>query len=159
MFCGLNSGRFFGRCAGIQTFLPYPSFARSARVLDRQRLGKQRVETLQILNTLAGASRGWQNHPAVLMWRGYEPALIEYGIAICEEWRRRGYKDTCLEKIAAFRDAFPRGERRPPWLGSRKFHQGHQAKLLGKDPEHYGQYFSVSPDLPFVWPVSVDGMD
>ena len=33
----------------MQTFLPYPDFARSAAVLDRQRLGKQRVEVLQIL--------------------------------------------------------------------------------------------------------------
>lgn len=28
----------------MQTFLPYQNFVASARVLDRQRLGKQRVE-------------------------------------------------------------------------------------------------------------------
>ncbi|WP_407659745.1 pyrimidine dimer DNA glycosylase/endonuclease V, partial [Kineococcus indalonis] len=33
----------------MQTFLPYPGFARSAAVLDAPRLGKQRVETLQVL--------------------------------------------------------------------------------------------------------------
>lgn len=36
----------------MQTFLPYPSAERSARVLDNQRLGKQRVECLQILAAL-----------------------------------------------------------------------------------------------------------
>ena len=37
----------------MQTFLPYPSFEQSARVLDNRRLGKQRVECLQILQALA----------------------------------------------------------------------------------------------------------
>ena len=36
----------------MQTFLPYPDFERSAKVLDNKRLGKQRVEVLQILNVL-----------------------------------------------------------------------------------------------------------
>ena len=36
----------------MQTFLPFPDFVASARSLDRLRLGKQRVETLQILNAL-----------------------------------------------------------------------------------------------------------
>lgn len=35
----------------MQTFLPYPDFARSAACLDRQRLGKQRLEAFQILQT------------------------------------------------------------------------------------------------------------
>ncbi len=33
----------------MQTFLPYDSYADSAAVLDRARLGKQRVEAKQIL--------------------------------------------------------------------------------------------------------------
>lgn len=37
----------------MQTFLSYPDFNESARVLDDKRLGKQRVECLQILNVLA----------------------------------------------------------------------------------------------------------
>lgn len=36
----------------MQTFLPYASGTKSARVLDAQRLGKQRVECLQILASL-----------------------------------------------------------------------------------------------------------
>jgi len=33
----------------MQTFLPYPDFARCAAVLDPLRLGKQRVEVLQLM--------------------------------------------------------------------------------------------------------------
>jgi hypothetical protein len=38
----------------LQTFVPENTFEHSVRVLDRQRLGKQRVETLQIMKALAG---------------------------------------------------------------------------------------------------------
>ena len=33
----------------MQTFLPYADFAQSAKALDPKRLGKQRVETIQIV--------------------------------------------------------------------------------------------------------------
>ena len=36
----------------MNTFLPYCSFERSSKVLDMKRLGKQRVECLQLLNCL-----------------------------------------------------------------------------------------------------------
>ena len=36
----------------MQTFLPLPTFAASAQCLDRARLGKQRVETLQFAHAL-----------------------------------------------------------------------------------------------------------
>ena len=38
----------------MQTFLPYPDFKKSASCLDYKRLGKQRVEGLQILNAIQG---------------------------------------------------------------------------------------------------------
>lgn len=55
----------------MQTFLPYPDFERSAAALDYRRLGKQRIEAYQILQTLQNPEqRSWRNHPAVRMWRG-----------------------------------------------------------------------------------------
>ena len=54
----------------MQTFLPYPDLRDSVACLDSKRLGKQRVECLQILNVLEGRRTGWQNHPAVKMWAG-----------------------------------------------------------------------------------------
>lgn len=150
----------------MQTFLPYESYARSAAVLDRQRLGKQRVEVLQILWTLAGETDGWRNHPAVRMWRDEEGALIRYGMAVCSEWTNRGYKDTCGDKIAYLADHFSAYEPHPTiigrmlptedpeWLGDLNFHMSHQSNLLRKDPAHYGPLFpGVRDDLPYVWPV------
>ncbi len=63
----------------MQTFLPYPDFEASARVLDDRRLGKQRVEALQVLRALTRAQYGWKHHPAVRMWAGHEEALAAYG--------------------------------------------------------------------------------
>lgn len=137
----------------MQTFLPYPDFKESAKVLDRQRLGKQRVEVLQLLKALAGETKGWVNHPAALMWKGKEHALIEYGIAMCDEWKARGYQDTCTEKILAYCSRFE-SYGLPDWLGDPEFHLSHQSNLVRKAPEHYSPVFvGVSPDLPYVWPL------
>lgn len=136
----------------MQTFLPYPNFAGSARVLDRQRLGKQRVEVLQLLNALTGKSAGWRNHPAAKMWAGHEDILAEYGIACCEEWKRRGYVDTCGDKISNIRIALPRVDL-PHWLGDQAFHRSHQSNLLRKDFWHYREFkWDVPDNLPYVWP-------
>lgn len=79
----------------MQTFLPFPDIVRSAACLDRQRLGKQRLEARQILDILMGKidGGGWKNHAAVRMWRGYPNGLCMYGLAVANEWRQRGYKD------------------------------------------------------------------
>lgn len=135
----------------MQTFLPYANFQASAKALDNKRLGKQRVEVLQILRALTGQSKGWTNHPATRMWAGYEDALVIYGIEICLEWRRRGFNDTCLEKIAAFYSG--NGPDAPVWVGDPKVHIAHQSNLRRKDPEFYGPMFpGVPDDLPYVWP-------
>ena len=136
----------------MNTFLPYPDFVQSARVLDRQRLGKQRVETLQLLNALTGRSKGWVNHPATRMWRGYELYLASYGIVMCQEWIARGYKDTCLDKIAAF-TLYPITDG-PAWLGDPALHASHRSNLLRKAPEYYSQFnWSEPDDMDYVWPV------
>ena len=141
----------------MQTFLPYPSFARSAAVLDRQRLGKQRVETMQIMTALIDG-RGWVNHPATRMWAGHEYALLQYQHAIVAEWLKRGYRDTCLDKtIAIFHHGpvgrVPVSEEPPPWLGNRRFHLSHKSNLLRKLPEHYRQFWpNVPDDIEYVWP-------
>ena len=137
----------------MQTFLPFADFRSCARVLDRQRLGKQRVEAWQILRALRDPSYGWQSHPAVRMWRGYENALIEYGIAVCDEWLKRGYKGTMRER---FRSSYPWHQTapRPPFIGSAPFHRSHRSNLLRKLPEHYRKFWpKLSDSLPYIWPV------
>lgn len=139
----------------MQTFLPHADFTESAKVLDRQRLGKQRVENLQIMNALL-LGKGWVNHPATKMWRGYEGALLEYQVAIIGEWVSRGYNDTCMDKtITVYYDnVTDLTIYWPWWLGDADFHASHRSNLLRKNPDHYNQFGWDEPNnLPYVWPV------
>jgi Pyrimidine dimer DNA glycosylase len=135
----------------MQTFLPYRNYRQSAQSLDNRRLGKQRVECLQILKSLTIDGYGWRNHPAVKMWHGYKGALIQYSLDICNEWRSRGFKDTCLDKIMDFMRADDNNDT-PPWLTD-EFCLSHQSNLLRKDPAFYRHHFPEVPDnLPYLWP-------
>ena len=137
----------------MQTFLPYRNFTQSARVLDWRRLGKQRVETKQIIMALESTRRtGWRNHPAVKMWRGHEGALARYGAAMCIEWKRRGYRDSLtdffLERLDFMFDDYV------PEFVTPEFTLSHQSNLIRKQPEFYRPVFGpeVPDDLPYVWP-------
>jgi hypothetical protein len=133
----------------MQTFLPYTDFVDTARCLDWRRLGKQRVEAMQILNILTGKTNkpGWRNHPAVLMWKGHEAALAQYMNIMIIEWVRRGYKNT-MQKVD-LGNAYP-----PPWSLDEKFLSSHRSNLLRKDPVYYGKFGWTEPlDLEYVWPV------
>ncbi|MGW6057763.1 MSMEG_6728 family protein [Streptomyces sp. NPDC055189] len=151
----------------MQTFLPYADFTRSAAVLDQARLGKQRVEALQVLRGLTVPGYGWRNHPAVRMWIGYEEALVRYGLDVCATWTSAGHADTCATTLVTdFTRHRPDTPVRtgqqlaadgelPPWLGDPAFHRSHQSALLRKAPEFYGELFpGVPDDLPYLWPAS-----
>lgn len=141
----------------MQTFLPYPSFAESARVLDRARLGKQRVEALQVLRAVTVPDYGWRNHPAAKMWRGFVPALTRYSLDVVDEWLARGHVDTVRPLIVEFAPAVETLAQddvdMPPWLGDDAFHLSHRSNLVRKDRDRYGPMFADVPDdLPYVWP-------
>ncbi|GAC1402959.1 MAG: MSMEG_6728 family protein [Mycobacterium sp.] len=151
----------------MQTFLPYSGFRETARVLDKRRLGKQRVEAIQVLRALTVADYGWRHHPAASMWAGYEEALVRYGLDICSVWCELGNADTCATTLVADLAgatglAVPRAQsdlaaagELPPWLGDPAFHCSHQSALVRKDPTHYRPIFKGVPDdLPYVWPAS-----
>ncbi|WP_342765423.1 pyrimidine dimer DNA glycosylase/endonuclease V [Vulcanisaeta sp. JCM 14467] len=83
-------------------YKPYINHGRSAEFLDNLRLGKQRVETKQVilailrkLGILRDGKTGWLNHPIVLMYfnngRPYLDDLIKYFYAVVDEWVRRGF--------------------------------------------------------------------
>lgn len=138
----------------MQTFMPYPDFRDSARCLDDRRLGKQRVEALQILNALTNPeAKGWRNHPCTRMWRGHEIVLVHYGVAVCEEWIRRGFRDTVRDKLLARLPGL-RGDEPPSWIGDERLHAAHRASLLRKDPDYYGRHgWTEDAELPSYWPV------
>lgn len=134
----------------MQTFLPYPNFQKSVEVLDYRRLGKQRVETFQVLNILLDRTptKGWRNHPVTLMWKGYEPALQLYQNYTIKEWVARGYKNTMQYEKVDIDSAVM-----PPWFGLEEFHKSHRSNLLRKDYDYYSQHFDEPIDLEYYWPV------
>ena len=120
----------------MQTFLPTKDFKTAAKLLDYRRLGKQRVEGLQLINSLSPDydKKGWLNHPARLMWVGYENTMQLYNI----------------ETPIVF----------PQWLGYPELHKSHRMNLLRKDYDYYKEHFNVdsTTDLrtisqyPYYWP-------
>lgn len=132
----------------MQTFLPYDNFITTAKCLDYKRLGKQRVEAKQILNILLNrtTTKGWRNHPAVLMWVGYENALKKYYNAILDEWIARGYNNTMIYELVHCNTIYPK------FIGDYFFHRSHRSNLLRKDPIYYSKYnWNVPNDLPYIW--------
>lgn len=138
----------------MQTFLPYPDFASSLRVLDPRRLGKQRLEALQLLRAISGQGSGWSRHPAATMWRGYDNALKQYHNLAIDEWVRRGYRNNMPKKRIQGPVVYP------PWLGDEAFHASHRSNLLRKDRAYYSAFGWTEPDdLPYVWPGAGGGKE
>lgn len=157
----------------MQTFLPFADFAKSLRVLDYRRLGKQRVEAFQLLcangdewalkerkrrTGKTTAYKGWLNHPAAVMWRGYNEALSVYMNLCIHEWQARGYNNTMSKREYLFNEFFTMQDysnvvEMPPWLGDERLHASHRSNLLAKEPKFYTQYhWEESPDIPYYWP-------
>ena len=142
----------------------------TAQTLDNLRPNRQALEGWQILLTLLELdpsgeyrpARGWVNHPATKMWRGYEYELASYGSAMCREWIKRGYRDSLSVDFELWRyildgKASEAGIPRhpvPPWLGDERLHASHRSNLLRKDPKYYAKFGWTEPDdMPYVWPV------
>jgi hypothetical protein len=148
----------------VQTFLPYADFERSARALDLRRLGKQRVEAIQVVRGLTVPGYGWRHHPAVKMWRRHLEALGRYGLTCADVWVELGHSDTTAATIAAdlatagvttirSQPELQAAGALPRWLGDEDFHLSHRSSLLRKDPDFYRPLFpGVPDDLPYVWP-------
>lgn len=149
----------------MQTFVPVADFEESARLLDSPRLGKQRVETLQILRALELPDYGWASHPAVTMWRGRTPALVSYGLAMVRVWRERGFADSTETLIGEFapevagrpQEELAAAGLLPSWIGNEELHRSHRSNLVAKDPAFYRarftELFGPEPDdLPYLWP-------
>lgn len=143
----------------MQTFLPYADYKKSAEVPDWRRLGKQRVECLQILKACHALRNnlkyGWQHHPCTVMWYGHEFQLCEYMNAIITEWVARGYKNNMTVPYELLHKGTRYTIRRgaPWWLGDERLHSSHRAVLLKKDPNWYGQFgWGEGPEATVWWP-------
>lgn len=133
----------------MQTFLPYTDTIFVARSLDSKRLNKQILECYQILNVLSGKSKtgGWKNHPAVLMWRGFERGLWQYVQDMIQEAKMRGIKTENNEaNLNNLRhQCWSNWGNQAPlfWQNDNEIMRvitTHRANLFKKDPLYYVEY-------------------
>jgi hypothetical protein len=139
----------------MQTFLPYQDFEKCFKILDYQRLGKQRVEAMQIINILEGKTSKWSNHPAVKMWEGYTSALMLYTNLCIFEWIKRGYKNT-MQIYPGYLYGVGVPPPMPWWMGNEKFHRAMRSRLIKKNPKYYEPLFLGDKgynDSKYWWPV------
>jgi hypothetical protein len=151
----------------MQTFVPFPDFQESAAVLDSKRLQKQLLEGRQLYNIISGqaTTKGWRNHPAALMWRGYDTAFFEYLTAIKEECVNRSINTIKnWEAILHIHEwNWNRGNLiYPAWWGDERVHQSHRNNLYRKNPDYYPQFkndkfVSCCEKCSYVWPVQTHG--
>ncbi len=144
----------------MQTFMTQMSYSRTFADLDNQRLGKQRLEALQTLKQLIYGEGGYPNHPVNYMWRGYESALVIYGMFCCMEWSmKRGYDDKMFWEFASIARDMKADDvyyyESPPWFRDKDFLRSHRSNLIRKDPEQY-QYTGTPLLMPYLWPVVDD---
>ena len=142
----------------VNTFLPCASFRKCARTLDYRRLGKQRVEAMQIIRTIERIEKGednfpWSHHPAVRMWIGYSNSLKFYHNCMIKEWIKRGYKNNMvlyeIEKPIV----------KPWWVKWKPFQYSHRASLLRKAPDFYQEKFYIPKKYHkygYIWPSKLD---
>lgn len=157
----------------MQTFLPYPNFESSAKVLDNARLNKQIVECQQILMVLHGDAEGHKNHPVMDMWRDDTQCLCYYGLVMFEEYKQRTGKKKHKSSDTILSYFNWNVSKDPWWLGYKELHQTHQSRLMhkgnvdvlktrfGKGNEQKRNYLSFrdsfAPEMPKEWYLLLPG--
>lgn len=143
------------------------NYQTTAKLLDRQRLQKQRMEAKAILEALYslyvwdGTSwivnptpKGWSHHSATRMWFGYTDSLMNYFNIMTHEWISRGYNNTML----LYNPDPERMKNQPSWTYWKPLHYSHMASLMRKDTTLYHDKL-VYPYLynlhGYIWPTHV----
>lgn len=142
----------------MQTFLPHISIVDSVKCLDSKRLNKQILECYQIIRVLNNETEGYKNHPAVLMWKGYEQALLCYAITCCCESENRFNRiHNTKDKLLCYID-YNSTIVYPKWFGNDKFHESHRSNLYRKDSVYYKQFKQDYDNTKaYCWPIEIDG--
>ena len=157
----------------VQTFVTDRHHHNTAQSLDQKRLVKQLLEGRQILETINkpeytedGRVTPWHHHPAVVMWKGHESALLSYLTAIKAEMVHRGYKyeanwDAILGAMTELADKDMIGAGNPDWIVDTDVYNNviatHRASLYRKDSEYYAEWCDEHGDVcctacNYYWP-------
>lgn len=144
----------------MQTFLPSPDFRESAKALDNKRLNKQIVEAFQILSGRVPTN----NHPACLMWDGYDACLRCYIDVMANEYRDRFSRTHSIQERIRSLDFYSDEPYSVPiWIGDKLFHLAHRVNLLRKDFIYYhtnelfygiGEESLLNYPKGYYWPVA-----
>lgn len=171
----------------VNIFVPYPNIYYSAHCLDKQRLGKQRVEAKQLIDLLEEydrtgmiPSKGWSSHPAFRSWIGFTNHLKVYFNIIVREWISRGCENNMplyqidetpynivectFDGVKATYDNSKFNQYSfPYWVSFPPFYLSHQAALIRKNPFHYKPFYNETL-IPFIdngylWPCNIRSID
>lgn len=130
----------------VNTFVVADTPEECARLLDKLRLGKQRVEGMQIIDVLTSLENGikvknnaYVNHTATKMWSGYIPALKYYVNCMIREWIKRG----CVNTMTIYDDEEV-SDVMPWWFKTKYLQMSHQMALLKKEYEYYESIFTFT---------------
>jgi hypothetical protein len=146
--------------SSLITWLPYADFVESVGALDTPEVNQLRytaVKILDIIHQVHDRHQVWEKHPSVLMWKGHEVSLCEYGLIACEEMmsRRPHVTNETEHRLHTHMEWATDGRfsmEKPPWFGDTELHISHQSNLLRHNPEFYT--FQVPMTLGYVWPVT-----
>jgi len=114
-----------------------------------------------IVNVTIHHSSGNKRLQAVVVVEN-EFALLIYQRAICEEWSKRGFKDTCWLKTLDIFSTYVSMDgatmpdkllHLPSWYFDEDLRLSHKSNLVRKDASYYSkQWPDVKDNLPYIWP-------
>lgn len=154
----------------MQTFLPYDDVVKTMKCLDYQRLGKQRVEAMQIMKALKQGPKVIRCYdpkqlPAgrkyIHIYNYFPDKLSKYEKYVKTPWfnhpATKMWRDN-LDALAYYHNAcidewIARGYnnnmlhikhkkkfKMPSWFGNKVFHAKHRGTLLSKNKKWYSQF-------------------
>lgn len=145
----------------VNIFIIVPNIQLTADMMDKKRIGKQRIEVKQIIDILeeidkngSSKSKSRVSHPAIKSWIGYTNHLKVYFNIIVRKWISYGFKNNyelydiderpynivpCIfdGKTASYDISKFNQYSFPFWVSFPPFYMSHQASLCRKDPLHY----------------------
>ena len=139
---------------------PIASFRESVAVLTTRHLNAQANEAKVVLRAASGLTwdgeglvawpgRGWRTVALTRAWRPYPAHLARYGVEVCAEQTRRGFRAPHTGWFAAMARELPPCPV-PAWFGG-PVHALLRANLLAKDP-HYRRFgWTEEPGIVRAW--------
>lgn len=122
----------------MQTFLVSYNLSENFKQIDGKRCFKNLLEGRQILQACLDKNYGWQNHPAVRQFRGYESLLMNYIEANYHECLNRNIAVNTnlwfqtIQIAQKFNIKHENNPAKPNWWGRQDILKSHKSRLYCK---------------------------